>query len=89
MGLRELGYAEGKDIIIEVRYAEGKINRLPALAAELVSLKVDVIVVAGGTAPALAAKEATTTIPIVMTYVGPLREGSLPALPGREETSRD
>jgi putative ABC transport system substrate-binding protein len=81
MGLRELGYAEGKDIIIEVRYAEGKINRLPALAAELVSLKVDVIVVAGGTAPALAAKEATTTIPIVMTYVGdPLARGLIASL---------
>ena len=81
MGLRELGYAEGKDIIIEVRYAEGKINRLPALAAELVSLKVDVIVVAGGTAPALAAKEATTTIPIVMTYVGdPVARGLIVSL---------
>jgi putative ABC transport system substrate-binding protein len=69
-GLRELGYAEGESIVIEVRCAEGKLDRLPALAAVLVSLKVDVIVVAGGTAPSVAAKEATTTIPIVLTYVG-------------------
>jgi putative ABC transport system substrate-binding protein len=69
-GLRELGYAEEKNIVIEVRYAEAKLDRLPPLAAELVTLNVDVIVVAGGTAPTLASKEATTTIPIVMTYVG-------------------
>ena len=65
-GLRELGYVEGKNIVIEYRYAEGKLDRLPALAAELVRLKVDVIVTAGPTATR-AAKEATTTIPIVMT----------------------
>ena len=64
-GLRELGYVEGKNIVIEWRYAEGKLDRLPALAAELVRLKVDVIVTAGPTATR-AAKEATTTIPIVM-----------------------
>jgi putative tryptophan/tyrosine transport system substrate-binding protein len=65
-GLRELGYVEGKNIVIEYRYAEGKLDRLPALAAELVRLKVDIIVTA---APAVtqAAKEATNTIPIVMT----------------------
>ena len=64
-GLRELGYVEGKNIVIEWRYAEGKPDRLPALAAELVRLKVDVIVT-GGPAATRAAKEATSTIPIVM-----------------------
>ena len=65
-GLRELGYVEGKNIVIEWRSAEGKLDRLPALAAELVRLKVDVIVTGGPTATR-AAKEATATIPIVMT----------------------
>jgi ABC-type uncharacterized transport system substrate-binding protein len=65
-GLRELGYVEGKNIVIEYRYAEGKLDRLPALAAELVRLKVDVIVTAGPRSTR-AAKEATSTIPIVMT----------------------
>ena len=65
-GLRELGYVEGKNIVIEWRSAEGKLDRLPALAAELVRLKVDIIVTAGATATR-AAKEATVTIPIVMT----------------------
>ena len=64
-GLRELGYVEGKNIIIEYRYAEGKLDRLPALAAELVRLKVDVIVT-GGAPATRSAKEATRTIPIVM-----------------------
>src|SRR5262245_47798643 len=68
-GLRELGYVEGKNIVIEWRYAEGKFDRLPALAAELVRLKVDVIVTSGPL-PTRAAKEATVTIPIVMTQVG-------------------
>ena len=64
-GLRDLGYVEGKNIVIEYRYAEEKFDRLPALAAELVRLKVDVIVTGGGP-NTRAAKEATTTIPIVM-----------------------
>src|SRR6266545_557307 len=65
-GLRELGYVEGKNIDIEYRYAEGKPDRLPALAAELVRLKVDIIV-AQSSETVLAAKDATSTIPIVMT----------------------
>jgi putative ABC transport system substrate-binding protein len=65
-GLRELGYVEGKNIVIEWRYAEGKLDRLPALASELARLKVDIIV-SGGAVPTRAAKEATDTIPIVMT----------------------
>src|SRR5207249_4302353 len=65
--LRELGYVEGKNIVIEYRYAEGKPDRLSALAAELVRLKVDVIVT-GGPAVNRPAKEATVTIPIVMGF---------------------
>src|SRR5215471_3735145 len=64
-GLRELGYVEGKNIVVEYRYAEEKLDRLPALAADLVRLKVDVIVT-GGSGNTRAAKEATNTIPIVM-----------------------
>jgi putative ABC transport system substrate-binding protein len=66
-GLRELGYVEGKNIVIEWRHAEAKLDRLPVLAAELVRLKVDAIVTAGppGTR---AAKEATVTIPIIMGF---------------------
>ncbi len=64
-GLRELGYVEGKNIVIDWRSAEEKLDRLPALAADLVRLKVD-IVLTGGSSPTRAAKEATTTIPIVM-----------------------
>ena len=66
-GLRELGYVEDKNIIIESRYAEGKLDRLPALAAELVRLKVDIIFSVGPTVTR-AAKEATATIPIVMGF---------------------
>jgi putative tryptophan/tyrosine transport system substrate-binding protein len=64
-GLRELGYVEGKNIVIDYRYFEGKLDRLPALAAELVRLKVDIIVT-GGPGSTRAVKEATATIPIVM-----------------------
>jgi len=66
-GLRDLGYVEGKNIVIEYRYAEGKLGRLSELAAELVRLNVDVIVT-GGPAPTRAAKEATVKIPIVMGF---------------------
>ena len=67
-GLRELGYVEGRNLVIESRWADGQLDRLPALAAELVGLKVDVIVTHGipGTR---AAKQATSTIPIVMAIV--------------------
>ena len=67
-GLRDLGYVEGRNLVIEDRDAEGKPERLPALAAELVALKVDVIV-ASGTPAALATKQATRTLPIVFTAV--------------------
>jgi putative ABC transport system substrate-binding protein len=68
-GLRELQYVEGKNIVIEWRHHEGKLDRLRALAAELVRIKVDIIVTVGAPA-ARAAKEATVTIPIVMMNVG-------------------
>jgi putative ABC transport system substrate-binding protein len=66
-GLRELGYVEGKNIAFEYRWADGKLDRLPGLAAELVNLKVDVIVT-GGPAATVPARAATRTIPIVMTF---------------------
>ncbi|HMB85149.1 MAG TPA: ABC transporter substrate-binding protein [Methylomirabilota bacterium] len=68
-GLRDLGYVEGRNVVIEYRSAEG-IERIPALAAELVALKVDVIFVGGSTRVTLAAMQATKTIPIVFTGVG-------------------
>ena len=70
LALRELGYIEGQNIAIEYRYAEGKPDRRPELAAELVRLKVDIIVVSGGIGTIRAAKNATKTIPIVMTGIG-------------------
>jgi putative tryptophan/tyrosine transport system substrate-binding protein len=66
---REAGYVEGKNIVIEERFAEGEVSRLPALAAELVDLKVDLIVTSGGAA-AQTAKKATSTIPIVLLGAG-------------------
>ena len=79
-GLRELGYVEGKNIVIEWRYAEGKADRLSDLAAELVRLKVDVIVT-GGPAVTRPAKEATVTIPIVMTQdIDPVGAGFVASL---------
>src|ERR671933_1434968 len=79
-GLGELGWAEGKNIGLEPRWAEGSFERLPDLAAELVRLKVDVIV-ANVTQASLAAKQATATIPIVMVGVGdPLGSGLVASL---------
>src|SRR5262249_58940687 len=68
--LRELGYIEGQNIATEYRYAEGKIDRYPELAAELVHLKVDIIVATGGDTMVRPAKNATKTIPIVMVGGG-------------------
>jgi putative ABC transport system substrate-binding protein len=80
LGLRERGYVEGKTIDIQYRWANGKINALPALIAELIALKVDVLVTAG-TPAALAAKKATATVPIVMAAVGDaVDSGIVPSL---------
>jgi putative ABC transport system substrate-binding protein len=79
-GLRELGYVEGQSIVLEPRWAEGKYDRYPGLAADLVRLKVDVIVASGGAAT-LAVKQATRTIPIVMSVViDPVGSGLVPSL---------
>ena len=80
--LRERGYIEGQNIAIEYRYAEGRLDRFPELAAELVRLKVDIIVVAGGGRTIQAAKNATKTIPIVMVGAGidPVKAGLIESL---------
>jgi putative tryptophan/tyrosine transport system substrate-binding protein len=85
-GLRERGYEEGKNILIEYRYGEGKLDRTQALAAELIRLKVDVIVTAGPTDTRVA-KQATTTVPIVMAQDSdPVGSGLIASLarPGRK-----
>ena len=80
-GLRELGYVEGKNIRFEYGLAERKLDGLPVVAAKLVGLKVDIIVAVGGTEPALAAKQATKTIPIVFTSVSdPVSAGLVESL---------
>ena len=79
-GLREHGYEEGRNIVIEYRWADGKYERFPALVAELIAAKVEVIVTAG-TPAALAMKKATTTVPLVMVAVGdPVGTGLVPSL---------
>jgi len=82
LALRKLGYIEGQNIAIEYRYAEGKVDRAPELAAELVRLKVDIIVAAGGAPLIQAAKNATKTIPIVMGGLGldPVEAGLVESL---------
>src|SRR3990170_8057023 len=82
LALRERGFIEGQNIASEYRYAEGKRDRLPELAAELVRLKVDIIVAAGGDPPVRAAMNATKTIPIVMTGGGidPVEAGLIESL---------
>ena len=82
LALRDLGYIEGQNIAIEYRYAEGKVDRAPELAAELVRLKVDIIVVASGDQWIRAAKNATKTIPIVMMGQGtnPVKAGFIESL---------
>ena len=86
--LEELGYVQGKNIVIEYRSAEGKLDRLPNLAGELVRLNVHLIV-AAATPAAQAAKHATTTIPIVMVESAiQWRLGSSPTWPDRMEISR-
>jgi putative tryptophan/tyrosine transport system substrate-binding protein len=82
LALRELGYIEGQNIAIEYRFAEGRPDRVPELAAELVRLKVDIIVVSGGRLHIQAVKDATKTIPIVMIGVGldPVKAGFVESL---------
>jgi putative ABC transport system substrate-binding protein len=82
LALRERGYIEGQNIAIEYRFAEGKVDRLSELAAEFVRLKVDIIVVSGGTLDVRAARNATKTIPIVMTGPGgdPVEAGLIESL---------
>jgi putative ABC transport system substrate-binding protein len=77
LALRELGYIEGQNIVVESRYGEGKLNRAPELAAELVRLKVDIILITGGANWIRAAKDVTKTIPIVMvnSVLDPVEEG--------------
>ena len=82
LALRERGHIEGQNIAIEYRYAEGKLDRFSELVAEMVRLKVDIIVIAGGTTYVRAAKNATKTIPIIMTGVGddPVEAGLINSL---------
>jgi putative ABC transport system substrate-binding protein len=89
LGLRDRGYVEGKNIVVEIRSADGNYDLLPRLAAELVTLKVDVIV-AFGTKAVVEAMRATTTIPIVEPIMGdPVALGLVATSRGRKGTSPD
>src|SRR6266852_5858964 len=79
-GLSETGYVEGQNLAIEYRWAEGRYDRLPGLAADLVSRKVDLIVTSGGTPSARAAKETTSAIPIVSLGSDPVEFGLVASL---------
>jgi len=88
-GLRDLGWVEGQNLTIEYRAAEGQVERLSALVADLLQLQVEVLVTAGGLNATLAAKAATSTVPIVMvTSADPVRAGLVTSLarPGRNVT---